>query len=70
MIEIFSLVHMELEFARTAGGLHGKLVLVLLLYEAGVDELRHQVGSDFAGLVILLQLKYLLLQLLDLRLLG
>ena len=61
---------MELEFARTAGGLHNELVLVLLLYEAGFDELRHQVGSDFAGLVLLLQLKYLLLQLLDLRLLG
>ena len=61
---------MELEFARTAGGLHNELVLVLLLYEAGFDKLGHQVRSDFAGLVLLLQLKYLLLQLLDLRLLG
>ena len=61
---------MRLELARAIRSLYSEFVAFLVVDEARLDELRHQVGGDLPGRVLLLELEDLLLELLDLGLLG
>ena len=65
-----SLIQDRFELAGAAAGLHGELVAFAVVHEARLDELRHEVRGDLAVDVLLLKLHDLLLQLLELGLLG
>ena len=43
--------------------MNNELVVILVLHDTCVDELRHQARSGLTGLVLLLESKYLLLEL-------
>ena len=56
----------RLELAGAARGLDGDRVVLVVVNQAAVDHLRHEVGGHLARLVLLLEGHHLLLEFLDL----